>query len=107
MISFSESRATVTKKMRRVARLLDKIEKPSINDSFWSVLDEWDDLENWVQQLEIEYRKVRQPSPAVERPAHCHAGSDGDCNWKDCPQEANNRANYQKVCPLLREEDED
>ena len=33
-------------------------------------------------------------------PEHCHSGRDGDCNWEDCPQEANNRANYQSYCPL-------
>jgi hypothetical protein len=36
---------------------------------------------------------------------HCHAGKDGDCNWKDCPQEANNRANYQSYCPLAAADD--
>lgn len=30
----------------------------------------------------------------------CHADSDGDCGWAQCPQEANNRANYQSWCPL-------
>lgn len=32
----------------------------------------------------------------------CRAGSDGDCSWKECPQEKNNRANYQEICPLYR-----
>lgn len=36
------------------------------------------------------------------RSSACHAGSDGDCNWSECPQEANNRANYQSICPLTR-----
>lgn len=31
----------------------------------------------------------------------CHASiGDGECFWKDCPQEANNRANYKGHCPL-------
>ena len=30
----------------------------------------------------------------------CHAASDGDCWWPQCPQEANNRANYKSVCAL-------
>jgi len=38
--------------------------------------------------------------------SHCHAGSDGECNWAECPQEANNRANYQTVCPLYKADDE-
>lgn len=37
---------------------------------------------------------------------HCHAGNDGDCWWKGCPQEANNRANYQDYCPLAKADDE-
>ncbi len=35
----------------------------------------------------------------------CRAGGDGDCNWEDCPQEANNRANRQSWCPLARRDD--
>lgn len=38
---------------------------------------------------------------------YCHAGKDGDCNWQDCPQEANNRANWRDVCPLARDEAEE
>ena len=39
--------------------------------------------------------------PALAKPAQqCHADSDGDCSWSECPQEANNRANYQVECPL-------
>ncbi len=37
----------------------------------------------------------------------CHAGKDGDCNWSKCPQEANNRANYQNYCPLASDENVD
>jgi hypothetical protein len=47
-----------------------------------------------------------EPVPAAESVAekpHCHAGSDGDCWWADCPQEANNRANYQSWCPLAHD----
>jgi hypothetical protein len=38
----------------------------------------------------------------------CRAGGDGDCFWDECPQEANNRANYRpEGCPLwVREDDE-
>jgi len=36
----------------------------------------------------------------------CHAQSDGDCFWVDCPQEANNRQNYQSHCPLDNPSDE-
>jgi hypothetical protein len=36
-----------------------------------------------------------------------HADSDGDCNWAECPQEANNRANYQTVCPLWKEQEDE
>jgi hypothetical protein len=36
---------------------------------------------------------------------HCHAGRDGECNWDGCPQEANNRANYQSYCPLAAADD--
>jgi hypothetical protein len=38
---------------------------------------------------------------------HCHAGRDGDCFWPECPQEANNRANYQRWCPLATHDDEE
>jgi hypothetical protein len=41
------------------------------------------------------------------RQEHCHAGRDGDCNWKECPQEANNRANWKDVCPLAEDEDDE
>lgn len=41
----------------------------------------------------------------VAREASCQAGNDGDCDWRFCPQEANNRANYQPSCPLLRDDD--
>ena len=27
---------------------------------------------------------------------HCHAGRDGDCNWKHCPQELE----YKGHCPI-------
>ena len=37
---------------------------------------------------------------AAKPAQQCHAGSDGDCFWPECPQEANNRANYQVECPL-------
>lgn len=37
----------------------------------------------------------------------CHASRDGDCNWKECPQEANNRADYQTCCPLMTDEQKD
>lgn len=39
----------------------------------------------------------------------CHASrGDGECNWQHCPQEANNRANYQPHCPLdVRNEDDE
>jgi len=41
-------------------------------------------------------------------PNRCHAGRDGECNWKHCPQEANNRANRQPHCPLdVRDEDDE
>lgn len=36
----------------------------------------------------------------------CHAGRDGDCWWKNCPQEANNRADWQEICPLAKDEEE-
>lgn len=39
--------------------------------------------------------------------ARCHAGQDGDCFWPECPQEANNRANYQQWCPLAGDPNED
>jgi len=53
------------------------------------------------------YSEAQAETKCPVAPApHCHADRDGDCNWKDCPQEANNRANYQTVCPLYREEDE-
>lgn len=43
------------------------------------------------------------PQPQLGTPSqHCHAGKDGDCNWLECPQEANNRANYQNYCPLAK-----
>jgi hypothetical protein len=38
----------------------------------------------------------------------CHAGLDGECYWSKCPQEADDRANYQSWCPLAsREVDDD
>lgn len=37
----------------------------------------------------------------------CHAGRDGECDWKQCPQEANGRANYQPRCPLATPEDDE
>lgn len=41
------------------------------------------------------------------RREQCHADSDGDCGWKQCPQEANGRANYQSLCPLAQPEDDE
>lgn len=54
-----------------------------------------------------EHRPDRRPVHPSSRdtPQYCHAGSDGECNWKDCPQEANNRANYQTFCPLATSRD--
>lgn len=47
------------------------------------------------------------PEDLDEVSAHwCHAGRDGDCLWADCPQEANNRANYQSWCPLAGRDDD-
>lgn len=41
--------------------------------------------------------------PFVEvRTSACHSGADGECYWSECPQEANNRANYQIICPLYK-----
>lgn len=37
----------------------------------------------------------------------CHAASDGECSWAQCPQEANNRANYKSWCPLAAKHDDD
>jgi hypothetical protein len=59
VITFAESRATVTKKMRRIARMLDKISDPSVHDNFWECIDEFDDLEDWIRQLEGDYREAR------------------------------------------------
>ena len=28
----------------------------------------------------------------------CHAGSDGDCNWSECPQ----AKSYKVICPLYK-----
>lgn len=36
------------------------------------------------------------PNPQPDDPVRCQAGTDGDCNWKDCPQ----KKEYQRVCPL-------
>jgi len=44
-------------------------------------------------------------NPTTPDHPHCHAGKDGHCNWGDCPQEANNRANYQEYCPLAALDD--
>jgi hypothetical protein len=41
--------------------------------------------------------------------AHCHAGKDGDCIWKDCPQNRDGEPNATgRHCPLdIDEDDED
>lgn len=31
----------------------------------------------------------------------CHAGSDGDCVWRSCPQ----LKNYKSICPLHKNDD--
>lgn len=36
----------------------------------------------------------------IEELQGCHAGRDGDCNWRLCPQEIGHRAFYQDWCPL-------
>lgn len=59
-------------------------------------------FKDWQQDWLFRYDAAR----AAETP-HCHAGRDGDCNWPECPQEANNRANYQSRCPLLAETKEE
>ena len=45
------------------------------------------------------------PRPAMPRlaaaPPVCHAASDGECIWPECPQEKDGRRNYQPSCPLL------
>lgn len=33
----------------------------------------------------------------------CQSGSDGECNWKDCPQEKI----YRVICPLYRDYEDD
>lgn len=33
----------------------------------------------------------------------CHAGSDGDCNWSECPQ----LKNYKVICPLHKNYEEE
>lgn len=43
------------------------------------------------------------PSDSGEK---CHAGKDGDCNWSECPQEKDNRKNYQPWCPLASDSGE-
>lgn len=33
----------------------------------------------------------------------CHAGKDGDCNWKSCPQQKK----YRVICPLYKNYEEE
>lgn len=35
---------------------------------------------------------------AGKTPPPCHADTDGECNWKDCPQ----KVEYQQYCPLAK-----
>jgi hypothetical protein len=38
----------------------------------------------------------------------CHAGGDGDCNWKECPQERDGEPGKTgRHCPLDVHEDDD
>lgn len=45
---------------------------------------------------------------AHDRPDRCHAGRDGECNWKDCPQIRDKEPEATgRHCPLDVWEDED
>lgn len=44
-----------------------------------------------------------KPPIVVERSTpYCYSGRDGDCYWKDCPQEKDNGAHRQSYCPYAR-----
>lgn len=43
-------------------------------------------------------REEAEPAPGSLH--RCHAGRDGDCDWRWCPQERDGRAHYQMACPL-------
>lgn len=66
---------------------------------------------NWALLIDDYKRLVKAAMQGdgggVQHKEACHAGRDGDCNWKHCPQEANNRANYQTCCPLMTDEQKD
>lgn len=47
------------------------------------------------------------PVQPPDNKLRCHAGSDGDCIWAECPQEKDNRAEYRSTCKLLDERDYD
>ncbi len=46
------------------------------------------------------------PMPRPRKNTPCQSGSDGECNWAHCPQEKDNRAKYQVICPLYKHPEE-
>lgn len=68
-----------------------KLHSIKMGDSFWNAVMEKAEEDDGTK------RKIDN---------FCHSDRDGDCLWTECPQEANNRANYQKICPLYKDDPE-
>ncbi len=59
-----------------------------------------DEYAHWIETSPGEL-----PGDYLDR-FHCSGGSDGECNWTACPQEAHERENYRIYCPLAKRDEE-
>ncbi len=56
---------------------------------------------SWNKFAIRDEREAEKPDPLPERMDHCHAGRDGECNWKACPQIRDNEPTATgRHCPL-------
>lgn len=66
-----------------------------------------EELRREKDQARVALRELTDAMTSVRRALPCRASrGDGECNWKQCPQEHDGRANYRSVCPLYVEPEE-
>lgn len=106
-----EERCWIVRRRLNEDSLKVKLTKASFKEF---VLDCMDVLEGSINTLtQKEYERVvsfrRLPHPVTrEYPegTRCHAGSDGECNWKSCPQLRDDEPGRSgRHCPLDNRED--
>ena len=90
----------------RVARLYAGYACVGSDPDFWWCASCDNDGSTWEDVVHATDCPAASPTEAKEGPSYveyrasaCHAGSDGDCSWAECPQ----ARDYQPSCPLLKE----